>query len=244
MALRSADLLKCFCGRRYTHSIDLEEHRRARGHFPSHICRDDCKHPPAVPHDGTIRKCDYCGKICERLDILQDHCVATGHLPCSEFKHPFQSQSAHRKPLQQKSPGSAREARNATAASAEDQACTRCWRTFPSSQSLQQHRASIKHKLLSALGCPVGDGCTAKFSAPSALLHYLESGSCSLAMDRDDILDIVQLYDKDCTIYSPPTVRPSNSTYLSLYRLSLDPESPLASLDSPDGWSLITPTRS
>jgi hypothetical protein len=36
MTLRSADLLECFCGRTYTHATDLEEHRRARGHFSSH----------------------------------------------------------------------------------------------------------------------------------------------------------------------------------------------------------------
>lgn len=206
MALRSADLLECFCGRRYTYAIDLEEHRRARGHFPSHVCRDDCKHPPMVPHDGTIRECDCCGKTCERLDILEDHCVATGHLSCSEFKIPFQSQSAHRKPLQQKSPGSAREARNATAASAKDQACTRCRRAFPSFQSLQQHRESVKHKPLSALCCPVEEGCTGTFRAPSALLHHLESGGCCSAMDRDGIYDIIQLYDKGRTIHSPPHI--------------------------------------
>lgn len=281
MTLCPADRLECFCGRTYTHAIDLEEHRRARGHFPSHVCRNSCKHPPVAQYDFAIRKCGYCGKLCERLDILEDHRIATGHCFCSECDLPFESQSAwrahrevelhaseyrccncnisfedihalnahmasraHRKPLQQKPHGNARKAGQVTMASVDDQTCKRCQRTFSSSQSLQQHCESVKHKPLSALRCPVGEGCRGKFSAPSALLHHLESGRCCSGMDRDDIYDIVQLYDKDRTIHSLPTLTPSSSTHLSAYRLSPQPGTPTASLDSADGWSLITPTHS
>lgn len=281
MTLRSADLLECFCGRTYTHAIDLEEHRRARGHFSSHVCRSSCRHPPVAQYDFAIRKCDCCGKLCERLDILEDHRIATGHCFCSECDLPFESQSAwrvhrevelhaseyrccncdisfkdihalnahmasraHRKPLQQNPHGNARKAKRATGASADDQTCERCQRTFPSFQSLQQHLKSIKHKPLSALRCPVGEGCRGKFSAPSALLHHLESGKCCSGMDRDDIYDIVQLYDKDRTIHNLPTLTPSSSTHLSAPCLPPYPGTLTTSRDSSDGWSLITPTHS
>jgi hypothetical protein len=76
--------LKCFCGRTYTSSDDLEEHRKARGHFPSHRCTGSCKHPAPDPQDAETRPCGYCGKLCERLDIFQDHAIATGHCFCSD----------------------------------------------------------------------------------------------------------------------------------------------------------------
>lgn len=88
MTLRATDPFKCFCGRTYPYAIDLEEHRRARGHFPSHICRSSCKHPSVVHYGYTIRKCGYCSKLCERLDILEDHRITTGHCFCSECELP------------------------------------------------------------------------------------------------------------------------------------------------------------
>ncbi|EOA90812.1 uncharacterized protein SETTUDRAFT_101140 [Exserohilum turcica Et28A] len=281
MTLRGADPFECFCGRTYTYAIDLEEHRRARGHFPSHVCRGSCRHPPVAQYDFTIRKCGYCGKLCERLDIFEDHYIATGHCFCSECDLPFESQSAwenhcevelhaseyrccncditfkdihalnahmasraHRKPLQQKHKVNARKAGKATTVSAGDHMCKICRRTVPSLQSFQQHCESLKHKPISALSCPTGEGCKRKFSAPSALLHHLESGKCCSGMDRDDIYDIVQLYDKDHTIHILPKLTPSSSTYLSAHGLSPDSGAPTASLDSSDGWLLVTPTHS
>ena len=279
MTLCSADLLECFCGRTYTYSIDLEEHRKARGHFPSHVCRDSCRHPPVAQYNFSIHKCDCCGKLCNRLDILEDHRIATGHCFCSECNLSFQSQSAwrihhevelhaseyrccdcnisfkdiyaldahmgsrvHRKPLQQRSHDNTRKAKQVTMASTDDQTCKICRRTFSSFQSLRQHRESVKHKPLSALRCPIGKGCRGEFSAPSALLHHLESGKCCSGMDRDDVYDIIQLYDKDHTIHSLPTLTPSSSTHLSAHCLSPHPGTPKTSLDSADSWSLITPT--
>jgi hypothetical protein len=142
----------------------------------------------------------------------------------------------HRKPLQQRSHGNTRKATQATMVSADDQTCKRCRRTFSSFQSLQQQLESIKHKPLSALHCPIGEGCRGEFSAPSALLHHLENGKCCSGMDRDDIYDIVQLYDKDRTIHSPPTLTPSSSTHLSAYRLTSPArkrEMPLSEMDRP-----------
>ncbi|EMD94382.1 hypothetical protein COCC4DRAFT_148546 [Bipolaris maydis ATCC 48331] len=281
MTLRATDPFKCFCGRTYPYAIDLEEHRRARGHFPSHVCRDICKHPSVVQYDYTIRKCSYCSKLCERLDILEDHRITTGHCFCSECELPFESQSAwenhreielhaseyrccncnisfkdihalnahmasraHRKPLQQKPHSNVRKAGKTTTISAGDRTCKKCQRTFLSIQSFQQHCDSIKHKPLSALSCPVGEGCRAKFSAPSALLHHLESGKCCSGMDRDDIYDIVQLYDKDHAIHTLPTLTPSSSAYLPAHDLSPYSGTPTTSLDSSDGWLLVTPTHS
>ncbi|XP_014550160.1 hypothetical protein COCVIDRAFT_116289 [Bipolaris victoriae FI3] len=281
MTLLTIDPFECFCGRTYTYAIDLEEHRRARGHFPSHVCRGSCIHPPVAQYDFTIRRCGYCGKLCERLDIFEDHYIATGHCFCSECDLPFKSQSAwknhcevelhaseyrccncdisfkdihalnahmasraHRKPLQEKHKDKARKAGKATMVSAGDHVCKKCRRTFPSLHSFQQHCESIKHKPISALGCPIGEGCKRKFSAPSALLHHLESGKCCSGMDRDDIYDIVQLYDKDHTIHTLPKLTPSSSTYLSAHGLSPDFGTPTSSLDSLDSWLLVTPTHS
>ncbi|EUC39607.1 hypothetical protein COCMIDRAFT_41895 [Bipolaris oryzae ATCC 44560] len=221
ITLRIADPFEYFCGRTYTYAIDLEEHRRARGHFPSHVCRGSCRHPLVAQYDFTIRKCGYCGKLYKRLDIFKDHYIATRHYFCN-----------------------ARKAGKATTVSAGDHVYKICRRTFPSLQSFQQHCKSIKHKPISALSCPIGGGCKRKFSAPSALLHHLESGKCCSGMDRDDIYDIVQLYDKDHTIHTLPKLTPSSSTYLSLHGLSPGSGTPTASLDSPDGWLLVTPTHS
>jgi hypothetical protein len=154
------------------------------------------------------------------------------------------ARSVHRKPLQQRFHGNTEKAKQATIASADDQTCETCRRTFPSFQSLQQHLKSIRHKPLSALHCPVGEGCIGEFSAPSPLLHHLASGSCCSAMDRDDIYDIIRLYDKDCTIHSLPTLTPSTSARLSQHRLSPSLRTPTASLPNSDDWSLITPMHS
>jgi hypothetical protein len=92
--------LECFCGRSYTYPQDLEEHRRARGHFPSHKCTGLCKHPALGPHNGQNRACGYCGKVCERLDIFEDHAIATGHCFCSDCDVYFSSRQSwedHRK---------------------------------------------------------------------------------------------------------------------------------------------------
>jgi hypothetical protein len=63
MTLRSADRLEYFCGRIYKCAIDMEEHRRARGHLSSHVCRNSCRHPPVVQYDFTVRKGGCCGKL-------------------------------------------------------------------------------------------------------------------------------------------------------------------------------------
>ncbi|EMD66387.1 hypothetical protein COCSADRAFT_34945, partial [Bipolaris sorokiniana ND90Pr] len=222
-------------------------HQRARGHFPSHVCRGSCRHPPVAQYNFTIRKCGYCGKLCERLDIFEDHYIATGHCFCSECDLPFESQSAWKNHCEVELHASEYRCCNCDISFKDIHALNAHMarlRTFPSLQSFQQHCESIKHKPLSALSCPIGKGCKRKFSAPSALLHHLESGKCCSGMDRDDIYDIIQLYDKDHTIHTLPKLTPSSSTYLSAHGLSPDSGTPTASLDSSDGWLLVTPTHS
>jgi hypothetical protein len=63
-------------------------------------------------------------------------------------------------------------------------------------------------------------------------------------MDRNDIYDIVQRYDKDHAIHSLPTLTSSNSTHLSAHHQSPYSGTPITSLDSSDGWLLVTPTPS
>jgi hypothetical protein len=97
---RAKSALKCFCGRNYISPHDLEEHRRARGHFQSHRCTSLCKHPVPVPKDGPTHVCGVCGKTCENSDIFRDHAIATGHCFCSDCELTFPSRAsweAHRK---------------------------------------------------------------------------------------------------------------------------------------------------
>ncbi|KAH8704335.1 hypothetical protein GQ44DRAFT_782742 [Phaeosphaeriaceae sp. PMI808] len=284
MTIRSTCPLECFCGRTYSKPIDLEEHRRARGHFPSHVCNRLCKHPPVGQYDVRIRKCGSCGKVCERLDILEDHRIATGHCFCSECDIPFESQSAstkhretevhasefrccncdisfkdihalnahmasraHRKPLKEEShqkTSKAKKAKKSIAPNSSDRSCKQCQRTFKSSQALQQHCESIKHKPLSALGCPVGKGCRGNFSAPSSLLHHLESGNCESGMDRYDIYHMVQLCDKDRKVHNVPTITPSSSAALSVGNLTPRSGPSLMSLETSHEWSLVSTTLS
>lgn len=83
--------LDCFCGRTYTNALDLEEHRGARGHFPSHVCTRSCDHP--VPSEVfQPSRCSTCDKLCLRPDILLDHRIFTGHCFCSDCDRPFASQ--------------------------------------------------------------------------------------------------------------------------------------------------------
>lgn len=278
MSFGSASALNCFCGRTYTNPIDLEEHRRARGHFASHICRENCNHLRGAPDDGQIHECGYCGKICERLEILEDHHIFTGHCYCSECDLTFESQSAlkihretevhasefkccncdlsfkdihalnahmarriHQKPLQQ---NSSKKAKETTIITAEDKVCNECQRTFASSQSLQQHRESVKHKPLSSLSCPVGKGCRGIYTSPSALLHHLESGNCQSGMNRDEIYRVVQSCDQDHVIHSLPALAPSSPLTFPSYNPTLCSELSMDSLDDQSEWSIVTPTLS
>jgi hypothetical protein len=266
-------LYECFCGRHYPSLVDLEEHRRARGHFSSHRCRPSCLHPAPRVHDGRSHQCDTCGKICERRDILDDHQIATGHSYCVDCNHSFSTMSAflthrmkathaseficcdcdlrfrdvhalnahmssaaHRKPLSEKK----MEKRKGPY-------CKDCRREFTTKERLEQHLRSLKHKPLSALVCPVGDGCRRKFPSPSALLLHLESGGCQSGMDRNEILRLVQLTDQEHAIHSLPILPP---TELAGHSASPGPSPSLGSdisLMSGNGqseWSLLSPAPS
>ncbi|KAH7335095.1 hypothetical protein BKA66DRAFT_381895, partial [Pyrenochaeta sp. MPI-SDFR-AT-0127] len=219
-------------------------------------------------------KCGCCGKICARLDILEDHRVATGHCFCPDCDIPFESQSAltvhrktevhasefrccncdisfkdihalnahmasraHRKPLQEKPIKKESKAQQTIAPCSHERTCEECKRTFKTSQALQHHLDSVKHKPLSALNCPVGKGCRENFTTPSALLHHLESGTCQSGMDRDDIYHMVQLCDKDRRIHNLPTLTPATSSTASPSCPS--PRSGV-SLDNSIEWSVLS----
>jgi hypothetical protein len=278
MSSRPATRLNCFCGRTYANPIDLEEHRRARGHFASHVCKANCQHLTGARDDGRSHECGHCGKICERLDVLEDHRIFTGHCYCSECDLIFESQNAlnihretevhasefrccncdisfedmhalnahmmrsvHRKPVQQNPPKKAKET---TAVITENEVCTECQRTFESSQALQQHCESVKHKPLSSLSCPIGQGCRGIYTSPSALLHHLESGKCKSGMNRDEISRIVQASDHDNIIHSPPALAPSTPLTFSSYNTTPPSELSMDSLDDQSDWSLLTPSPS
>lgn len=93
--------LRCFCGNNYSSPQDLEEYRRARGHFLSHRCTTLCKHPVFAPKNGPAQVCGECGKTCKNSDIFRDHAVATGHCFCYDCDLTFPSRKSwegHREP--------------------------------------------------------------------------------------------------------------------------------------------------
>lgn len=122
----------CFCGRTYSNPIDLEEHRLARGHFPSHHCKESCRHPSATPQDGRSHICNGCGKLCERSDILKDHLIVTGHCYCSGCDLTFPTENdliAHRK----------------SGLHVSEFKCCDCGRSFRDTHSLSAHMESPIH---------------------------------------------------------------------------------------------------
>jgi hypothetical protein len=125
--------LRCFCGRSYTSSCDLKEHRRARGHFPSHRCTGSCNHPASDLHDGQTRVCGFCGKVCERLDIFKDHAIATGHFFCSDCDLQFSSRQSW-------------EDHRNSAKHASEFKCCDCDISFNDIHALVAHMASRAHR--------------------------------------------------------------------------------------------------
>jgi Zinc-finger of C2H2 type/C2H2-type zinc finger len=124
---------KCFCGRTYSDEIDLEEHRRARGHFSVHVCGPRCNHPRCSQGPIRIQFCNYCGKKCERDDILKDHCTFTGHCFCPKCDHIFPSQEALEGHLR-------------TKIHATEFRCCDCSIEFNGIRALNVHMASAVHR--------------------------------------------------------------------------------------------------
>jgi hypothetical protein len=269
--------LECFCGRTYTSPQDLEEHRRARGHFPSHKCTGLCKHPVLAPHDGQTHVCGYCEKAFDRPDIFRDHAIATGHCFCSDCDLHFSDRQswddhrksakhasefkccdcdisfndihalvahmrrrAHQKPLPPKISQQHKE-HNLLASSSTE--CTKCKRKFSCSQSLQQHCASLKHKPLSRLECPIGTNCRGSFLSPSALIQHLESGSCSSGMNRGEVHQIVESCDLGITSHSPSASLASTISGLQAYT-PVGSQLWALSSDAGSEWSMLTPSPS
>ena len=72
--------------------------------------------------------------------------------------------------------------------------CSKCSRQFKNASALQQHVSSSVHRPLSKLRCMTAP-CRKMFSAPSGLLHHLESGSCLSGMDRMRFDRVVVAHD-------------------------------------------------
>lgn len=120
--------------------------------------------------------------------------------------------------------------------------CKDCKRTFKTTSALHQHRASVKHKPLSNLTCPLGKKCTVRFTSPSALIQHLESGECDSKTTRDEIYRLIQTHDSERLIHSlPKSTPPTPQCYLSSQpslksRLPRTPDP----LSDDSGWSLVT----
>ncbi|KAH7402403.1 hypothetical protein BKA66DRAFT_435829 [Pyrenochaeta sp. MPI-SDFR-AT-0127] len=127
--------LECFCGRFYSNELDLKEHRLARGHFPSHHCQESCEHPPASPHAKQTYKCDCCDKLCERLDILQDHRIVNGpgHRFCPDCDLTFGNQDSLETHLK-------------TLLHASEFKCCDCDISFQNASALNAHMEQPRHR--------------------------------------------------------------------------------------------------
>ncbi|KAH7130247.1 hypothetical protein B0J11DRAFT_602558 [Dendryphion nanum] len=268
MAFPSSPVLKCFCGRSYSNSTDLEEHRRARGHFAAHVCKEGCEHPVISEAVAGIKTCGSCGKVCERADILVDHRIATGHCFCTDCNIVFENQNAldvHRQTKMHASkfeccdcniPFDDIHALNAHIASGAHQkpflakrlrkstnpACEKCKLEFRSIDALQQHLLSLKHNPISNLKCPMGKGCQQRFKSPSALLHHLESGRCKSGMDRREVYQIVQACDEDGMIHKTSALSISNSSMFLTSESDQENEGGVHLVRSDSEWSVaLTP---
>jgi len=176
MSSHTTTLPKCFCGRTYPSPIDLEEHRRARGHFPSHVCRSLCKHPPVPTAETKPQHCGCCGKLCERQDILEDHRIATGHCFCPDCNLAFKSQNAL-------------ETHRRTEMHASEFICCDCDISFRDIHALNAHMASRAHRKPLPQKLPVNaekstavtigertcKKCERTFSSPQALQQHSQS---------------------------------------------------------------------
>lgn len=145
---------------------------------------------------------------------------------------------AHRRPLKPKISQKREKASLTTSTNTE---CTTCRRKFPSVQSLQQHNASVKHKPLGKLKCPIGTRCRESFTSPSALVHHLESGKCSSGFDRDEVYRMVSSCDSGHTIHTQAI---SFATALSSRKESIWGEWETSSFETDSVWSLLTPDLS
>ncbi|KAF2137445.1 uncharacterized protein K452DRAFT_236010 [Aplosporella prunicola CBS 121167] len=257
--------LDCFCGASFLFADDLKEHRRARGHFKSHVCHPLCKHPPYAPNPSPPRTCQTCGKVCQNGDIFKDHIVVTGHCYCAECNIIFSNPTALQKHLKSKMHASEfhccdcdldfkdllglelhlkgprhGQAPKKKAAKKEKCPCTKCKRVFRSDGALQQHLTSVKHNPLSGLKCPLGKKCKKVFASPSALLHHLESGSCDSGMTRLQLDQLITATDSEWSMYSMPT--PALSDTGSEWTMCSIPIPDIS--DTGSEWSLLTPDHS
>ena len=147
---------------------------------------------------------------------------------------------SHRKPVQSQISQKCRKASLVASANTE---CTKCRRKFSSSQSLRHHYASVKHKSLSDLKCPLGTNCRGTFTLPSVLLHHLESGKCSSEINRD-LYRMIKACGPKGIIH---TQLVPMATILSRVRACAPPiklELRELSSDSDSEWSLLTPDQS
>jgi hypothetical protein len=120
--------------------------------------------------------------------------------------------------------------------------CKDCKRTFKSASALRQHRASVKHKPLSRLTCPLGNNCAMRFTSPSALIQHLESGGCDSKTTRDGIYHLIQSHDLEQLIHSLPESTPSTPRSYQFSELSPTDHLPRTPdlLADDSGWSLVT----
>lgn len=212
------------CGKAFRFPKALEQHQITNEHCYCKPCnlvfptKEDFQQHCTVFHPLT---CGICLRKFAKIDALRDHERSTSHALCQECGRYFISRAAlnqhiesfHRsnfhccdcnrdfvdelalsQHLHTKSHPGDSQPKTAT------YPCSKCKRTFKSKGALDMHLTSLAHKPLSDIKCVASTQCNGQFSAPSALVQHLESGTCCSGLNRKKLNLLVQSNDVDRVI--------------------------------------------
>ena len=185
------------CCRPFSSKSFLEKHMRVEHEWICRTCSKQYKHYEYLrTHQASAGHC-YC-RECDRFfgtdaDLrAHKHDFHASHFRCCDCDQDFRSEQALTQHL-------ANKVHQPIEREALSYPCAQCGREFGNERTLRQHQASGVHKPLSDIPCLDVNGsqgpCKRRFASPSALLHHLESGTCSSGWTREKLNDAVEAND-------------------------------------------------
>lgn len=216
--------LHCFncpgCNNTYTTEAARQLHQRSKGHCYCGQCDRFFSHPGALEQHlrSSVHATQFHCCDCDR-DFVNEH--ALGQHLTDKVHYRERRANPH---------------------------CQECGRQFESERALQQHLSSVAHNPLGNIKCIGHSSCKKQFNCPSAMLHHLESGSCSSGMTRQKLNSLVQSQDDDRVITSASDVL-SEGTMLAFTPLPSSSERSIMFTPSSGGTSrrssvMFTPNSS